>query len=507
MPIAGIRSKIDELTQYTFSKNCSSIPLYFFLLMICLGLGFDFSFICKSVYDQKRMIQFAIFVLLVLVFLFDRKQVGGICSAWSTLPPITRSALKLVIVLGAVSCFLSPLPKYAFQEWSLFGLLFLLMLYLSDRLVSFSAQKIVLLTLAVAFSIYAWRFLAGAYFPEMTIDIKMENRELFVGFIHPRFLNQLQSWLLPLLAVFVIVFRYVQNSYRWLLWIPGMTGWMLLFLSNGRGTLIAMVFSSVVVLILFGQKAFKWFKIHATLAILGFLFYIFLFYILPYILSIKIDMLNMADRLANEGLNSRDLLWSMALDLALANPIFGFGPQQFALVDNQALAAHPHSAPIQWISEWGMISFCLVFGIVIYGFIKWIKFVKNRLNEPSTAQSALLVGLTASLTAGATHSLVSGVIVMPFSQLLLCVILGWVLSIYNTVKNPNSTIFKPEIFQKAGLTIAALVFLFTLFYTSFPDIVQTDQASEKFLIQYPNKTVINPRFWKQGLIGVKNTQP
>ena len=484
----------------------SLIPLYFFLAMFCVALGFDFNIFTVSVYDQKRLIQVSTFVLLGITLLFDRRLLIDIHQAWSYLPTISRRVLLLVAVLGALSSYLAPLPKPAFQEWSLFGLLFMFTLYVSTQLSSLSVQKVVLAMLAIAVSLYSWRFLAGAYLPSLGLIGGIKGYDVFVGFAHPRFLNQIQTWVLPLFPALLVVFSGVPRRYYWLLWVPGILGWTLLYASSGRATLIAMICSAIVVLVLFTRKSFAWLKVHSLFAIVGLALYLLLFHAIPHMLSVGMNLPKVTERLAQDGLMGRESLWRLAWEITRENPLLGLGPQQYANYHYHAIAAHPHSAYFQWVSEWGLVSFALICGLLVYGFTKWVKFCRHTLHKDNGEESIILISLTASLVAGATHALVSGIIVMPFSQMLMCLVIGWVLAIYFSAGISNSSHSGAINFQRIGVLTIALIFIGTISYTSYPALTQTDQLREAYLTQYPREKILKPRFWNQGLIGWQKVQ-
>jgi putative inorganic carbon (HCO3(-)) transporter len=481
------------------------IPLTFFLLMFCLALGFENSMYSQSVYDQKRIIQLVTFILLGVVLLFSQDLLRRMQSVWANFPTTTRRVLLLVAVLGVISSYFASLPKHAFQEWSLFGLLFIFTLYVGTQLSSFLVQKIVLAVLAIGISLYSWRYLAGVYLPSLGIADAVRGYGLFIGFAHPRFLNQIQSWVLPLLPALVIVFRGVQKRYQWLLWLPGILCWTLLFASSGRATLIAMIVSAVAIFIFFHRKCLQWLKLHVLFAISGLIFYLILFQAIPQILSVEMNIPNVTERLAQDGLMGRERLWGLAWELTRSNPLLGMGPQQYANFKYHAIAAHPHSAPLQWMSELGIVSFGLVLGVLVFGFIRWLKFSRREVTGSSAEQSIVLIGLTASLIAGSIHALVSGIIVMPFSQMIMCMIIGWALAVYN--RTYISADLGPVTFHHVGFISVVILFLLAILYASYPNITHIDKSRAEFITQHPEETIFKPRFWNQGLIGWRHGQP
>ena len=477
-----------------------SFPLYVFLFLFAISLGFDLPGIWDSVYDQKRVVQLVVLILLALSMVFLPTVANAICKAWLVLPFLSRYVFLTVVVLGGVSSLLAPYQNAAFQEWSLFGLLFLLILYLQSTLYKQRNEKIVLTWLGFGVLLYSWRYFSSAFLPSLFNQHATVGYELFIGFAHPRFYNQIQSWLLPLLVLLPIAFTKTPRRYLWVLWIPGITSWTLLFASSGRGTLIAMAISTVAVLIIFKNKAKAWIKIHLWYAGSGLLLYVGLFRGLPWLMNIELSAEEITSRLANAGLMGRDSLWNYALQMIIDNPVLGIGPQQYAIYDVHKIAAHPHSAPLQWMSEWGLLSFLLISGLLIFGFSNWISFCKKKfsLGDKNSLQNMLLIALTASLLSGATHSLVSGVIVMPYSQLLMCTVIGWTLATY--YREREATTLTVSLRYRLLASGCATILLGILVFTTGSDVLTTDKRQKEYLAEHPQQTILRPRIWNQGHI-------
>jgi O-antigen ligase len=218
-------------------------------------------------------------------------------------------------------------------------------------------------------------------------------------------------------------------------------------------------------------------------------------------LSVGMNLPKVTERLAQDGLMGRESLWRLAWEITRENPLLGLGPQQYANYHYHAIAAHPHSAYFQWMSEWGLVSLALICGLLVYGFTKWVKFCRHTLHKDNGEESIILISLTASLVAGATHALVSGIIVMPFSQMTMSLVIGWVLAIYFSDNMFKKTTSGVKNHQRIVLLIISVMFLGTISYTSYPAISQIDQLRENYLAKYPQTTILKPRFWRQGLIG------
>lgn len=491
----------------TEEKNHSRLlfeisTLTWFLFSFCIAMIFNLNAVSDSEYDQKRFVQFSIFLVLCLDLIFRQDVRKELSAAWAIMPLPAQTTVILVIILGAISSFFCPFPKHAFQEWSSICCLLFLTLYLSTRLSSSATQKIVLAALGVIFFLYAWRCLAGTYVPSWTLLGAVGGPDQFIGISNRRFLNQLQSWTIPLLAVLPIFFSpIIVIRHRWVLWLPGILSWLLLFASDGRGVLLGSIAGAAVVLSLHGRTCLTWIKVYLSMALAGFALYQTLFFWIPRIFDAGTSSLSVSERLVDGTLSNREGLWRLAWQFAQDNPILGIGPHQFARLEIGAIATHPHSAPLQWMSEWGMVSFALVAMLMIWGAIEWVRFSKtSQMNLPAE-QSVIIFAITASLIAGSVHSLVSGIIVMPFSQLMMALVIGWALGLFHASKTPLIAEQRAAKSQRYLPTFLVVFLTGILIATSYPEILMVDERTKQFFEKHPQQGTLHPRFWNQGLNG------
>jgi O-antigen ligase len=257
----------------------------------------------------------------------------------------------------------------------------------------------------------------------------------------------------------------------------------------------------MLVVVLFRGRSLAWAKTYLMLAIYGLLVYGLFFIFIPPYLGLEHEPSTVIQRLGNDGLMGRDRLWGRALELWIGQPIFGIGPQQYAVFELQNSAAHPHSAPLQWLSEWGIISFCIVSALLFWGAIAWLAFSRKFVNEATAQQSVILISVTASLVAGSVHGLVSGIIVMPLSQLTMCLVVGWALAIYHGSCRTAGVREQPRSSEQRGLVILVLLLTATLAATSYPEIAMGERRTSSYTDSHPEEKWLRPRFWQQGYIG------
>jgi O-antigen ligase len=111
-----------------------------------------------------------------------------------------------------------------------------------------------------------------------------------------------------------------------------------------------------------------------------------------------------------------------ALAFVREHPFFGVGPGQFGLQQYSMPAAHPHNTPLQLASEYGIpagaAGIALILTLVVFA-------VRSLRVEIPGNNDLVGASLAAALMAGITDSLFSGNLIMPHSQVLLCVVAGW----------------------------------------------------------------------------------
>jgi O-antigen ligase len=235
----------------------------------------------------------------------------------------------------------------------------------------------------------------------------------------------------------------------------------------------------------------RWAGWQGLAALIGLTSFWLLFRVLPDYLGLKV--FNFAGDRLSTSLSARDVIWHQAWEMIKERPLLGFGPMHFADIPNP-VAAHPHQAILQWACEWGIPSTLLVMWLVSKGL--WATFRLIRANHRSTEPVDLLrVCLFASLIGALTQSMVDGVIVMPYSQLWLAIVVGWLIGIHDFSTEPPAV--RP-IAQKGWVAILTLAVVY-LGYIVFRDAPNLDQREQVYIQEHGGR--FQPRFWMQGVIG------
>lgn len=455
-------------------------------------------------HDSQRIWQLFIISLLSLGFLYQ----------WYLKKPKTEKLLLNlsadstgfyllvgISVLGLISVFLSEYIEYALLEYSFTFLLVLLVIVLSpiSQKGLFNFGRFIYITAIIYASIYVIIFI-GNYITsfldpmvvlwpnKITYSITIGETTLtgkdILYFSNKRFFNHTQTWTFPILLSAIVFFKKrFRGQFRTeviLLYVLTSIWWLLVFASGGRGTLIAVIASSILVLMIFKEEAAEFVKTCFSTLAAGLGGYLFFYIYLP--VKREAPLLRFTD-------NNRFDLWLNGLEIWTENPFFGVGPMHYAVLEGLPEEAHPHNFFIQFLSEWGIFSFIFLAGI-IFLFARSI-FRLNKSPKLNHSRSIVAIGMYVSMGAALIHSLVSGIMHTPMSQMWFVVILGWLLA-WNYKK-------ESRLFNKYILSTLLIVLIVTILVLTVPIIDDLSATYIDYLQKYPDSKLW-PRFWGQGLI-------
>jgi O-antigen ligase len=187
--------------------------------------------------------------------------------------------------------------------------------------------------------------------------------------------------------------------------------------------------------------------------------------------------------------NDRISLWKQAWSMIQTYPWLGVGPMHYAWYPN-AIAAHPHNSILQLAAEWGLPATLLLLSLAVYGMFCWLQRF-NPITLQATNNQHLAVVLFFTLIANACYSMVDGVIVMPLSQVMMAVILGLMLGLYND----NQLTKKTKHFNFIRRLFAAIV-LIGLVWSVLPELLPRLLGNEQMIPK--GYQTVGPRFWQEG---------
>ncbi|HWW07816.1 O-antigen ligase family protein [Collimonas sp.] len=409
--------------------------------------------------------------------------------------------LVLFFVLGIASAAIAYSTRYAMFEWANFLLLMIMsMIVATDIAAKGNAllDRVLLLCMSgvavyvsITFIIYIAIFFIGSQPP---------NDALIFGYSNYRFFNHVQTITLPLLALFTI--RCNSRKQKIFCWFVISAWWTLLLVSAGRGTFVGLLAGICVVAVYLRKDAFPWCRLMLFTALTGLVGYLFFYVLIPMALGLAPFgfLFSVVKRSIENPDSNRWELWTRAWEMIVAHPWLGAGPLHFAHFGRSIQnGAHPHNWILQIASEWGIPALlCLVAAIVLA--IRKLLMVRQYLVSTDTQNHfALAAWLTIGI-AILVDSLVSGLIVMPSSQLWIALYIGcaWGWSVSMTPAQTTGNVRLPVAVRLCGV-IGALVLIYFVCNGLWPEIGDLPFYEEQSLQRdlYVNP-VLRPRIWAGG---------
>lgn len=450
-----------------------------FLLLITISLSYTLLTNLLG-YDDKRVLELLIICTSLLWAISNEVHLV------STDPHFSRYAFYMLIVLAGASTLQSPSHQHALLEVCVFaGLVYVCQLtatlWSQYRLALIQWMIYAILLGAV---IYMVGFYTG-YLASFIEAIPLIWPEPFFGFSNVRAFNQYQLWTLALVCLPLLEFNIERSrTRRWIFAILG-GWWALLFASASRGVLLAWLVAMLVTAWCYRQIAWPLLRLQLASFITGLSLYGLLFHLLPSFLVGGI----LTSTVLRDQTNDRISLWKQAWSMIQTYPWLGVGPMHYAWYPN-AIAAHPHNSILQLAAEWGLPATLLLLSLAVYGMFCWLQRF-NPITLQATNNQHLAVVLFFTLIANACYSMVDGVIVMPLSQVMMAVILGLMLGLYND----NQLTKKTKHFNFIRRLFAAIV-LIGLVWSVLPELLPRLLGNEQMIPK--GYQTVGPRFWQEG---------
>lgn len=447
-------------------------------------------------FNEKRTLQVSVLVLIGSAIILSQKNRRDLLYNFRRLPLLSRWGLGVVFSLGIASSTLAPAPFYAFLEMGHYLLLVTLAGVVASvvRRSPEQAEKAILGVVVVSTTLYAVYF-----FGEYTRYLVTSNVDPWpdgqTNFSNIRIFNQYQTLTLPLLASGALGYFGKWRVSKAATFALVVLWWALIFASDVRGTPLAMTTAAVGVVILFRSRAKGWILVQGLGLVLGLGLY--------YLLFSTNSVPPVADRLTDVSQNSQRLqYWQTCLEMAWAHPLLGAGPMHFAWPPyHYATGASPHNAIMQWLGEWGIPSTIIMCSLIAWGIWSWMLQERNISEHGDETSSCVQVSLVAAVLAGVAHSMVSGVILAPLSQVLLALLAGWVWGRYKFSGNPSSDVSS---FRTHAIFCVLLVGAVMVVGSSLRDLATVTERRIAFMNSVERNT-LSPRYWTQGYIGVRDS--
>lgn len=458
----------------------------FYLLATSAFFPLDF----LGVFDAKRVLQLVLFtVILVFALAWAPLRMATVAQL-GRISKLNRYLLGLFFLIGVVSSLRLDHPAYALIDVAMMFLMIVLIAVMAasrdlsgNRFDKWAA----LLLAAVGFAVVIQElmgFVAGWVFgTEFSYD------QALIHFAHPRFYNHLQTWSISLLGALPLLFPRKPWVKIGSILLIGLQ-WFLVIALAARGTAVSLFFAMVFVAFWLPKQRKFWIKFQLTGLLVGIVIYsgvIFLNGLLiPKSKSGDFYAYSVGRPMAHTS--GRSIFWRLSLQDAINHPFLGSGPTRFACDSKLTLPAHPHSFPLGILGEWGIIAFILFLIIAINIGIGFLKNIKWQ-NEKSLSGPPLKAMLASSLIAGAAHACLSGVMIMPASQLAMIIIGGWSLSLSQTTQKETQS---PGLLK--GMIVTAMILASTILVFATGEISKTSEKSLEADFDHP----LAPRFWQDG---------
>jgi O-antigen ligase len=430
--------------------NVRTMP---FCVLLCAALYANFLVVAG--HDRQRILEIAVLLVGAVMDLVRRRLKlrllfegpAGIC-------------LATFFALGITSGTMAFSPRFALFEVAALFLLYLLATQVGDEVVRRGpvALRLILQTTAATVVLYSVYFLV-AYVSAFCLGNPLTPDDFAWGFSKFRFFNHVQTSILPL---FVLLCCLTARTDRLRpLWL-GVTiyWWTALIATTGRGTLVGIAMGCTIIAIVLRRTAIPYLRMAALTAALGLVTYFILLVAVPAVLGAQgMGAISfVVERTANDPASGRMFLWRRAADLITQHPLLGVGPMHFAhYAGDLHIGAHPHDWLMQFGSEWGLPALaCLLATIVLA--LRALLHAGRKIAEGDVANQTIFAALLMGAVAILVDGLVSGLFVMPQSQLAIALYLGCAIGWYKTVL-PAPCPAAPNIVGRVGgalLVVAAM---------------------------------------------------
>lgn len=437
----------------------------------------------SSFHNNQRLLELygVIFALIIIAL----RLING-----SSLPSLFSRPITLLLVpfflLGLASSSYAYSPRHAFFEWANFLLLLGLSWIVAAEISAKGDIMLDNILLVCGFACAAYLVLEFAlYISVLKEGVQPTSAQLIAGYDNYRFFNHVQTISLPMLGLMA---ARVHDRVRKVIW-WGTTAlwWMLLFVGVGRGTFLGLTVGIAFVWCTMHETAGAWCRSMVLAGLAGFVAYWFFYVAIPLIQGLEPFgfFFSSVSRTIENPTSGRLHLWTRALDMIHENPWLGAGPVHFSHYGlDLKIAAHPHNWALQIASEWGIPALFFLSGVLALAMRRLWQLRKATSARNQNTLAVWLVTGSAILVDG----LVSGLIVMPASQLWIALYVGcawgWTLSLSPSVKTID---LRPSVVSRAIIIFATLLMIYALANGIWPELrdqnILMDLASSKMIFQ------------------------
>lgn len=487
MQTTAIRSSLNGHARLPASLGCG--------LLLCLALFVNF--MLMGGHDHQRLVELATVLIGAGIVLVACPSV--LVGMFAGPAGKVLAAFFALGIFGATAAFSPRLA--AFEVANLF-LLYLLASAIATEIARRGqrAMRLILGCMGVACAMYACLFF-GTYLGSIGLGKSLALEDFTPNFSNIRFFNHAQTLTLPLLVL--LCCSTPRASKLGKLWLAVTAyWWMALLATNGRGTLVGIAAASVVVAVLARRRARQYLRTMALTVVLGLLAYGVFLVAIPAMLGIPgiNAVAYVVDRTTADPTSGRTVLWHQAMAMAAQHPWLGVGPMHFAHQEGVVhTCAHPHNWVFQIAAEWGLPALlCLLIAIGLG--LRALLRAGGRIAAGDTDNEATFAALLAGAVAVLVDGLVSGIVVMPQSELTVALHLGCALGWYRAVA-PGSAPAAPQRMSRVIMTIGVVVAMMAVIVAVQADVPTAWRGGDVLTPAQEAAnpgTLLSPRLWKAG---------
>ena len=445
-------------------------------------------------YDLQRICQLILLGGTGLYLLVDQPLRQASFFYFERLVSYQKLLLALFFILGILSSLHAVEPVYALMEVSTFFLLLVFgftfagaLLLEKDRLIKHFNYLIITLSIISAFiALLSW--ISFKSNPELSNSLNQAGTLSYFlpapGYMNPRFFDDANIFLIPLLLS--LVFYFDSKTLRILIL-------FLVSLSFARGLSGASriyfydpLALFIVLPLIFRKRALPFLSLLLICILAGLLLYEVLY-------TWGIGQIPKSITLIS--LDHRTLLWKIAFHLIATHPFLGVGPLHYGLYafSTENYAAHPHSFILALCAEWGLLAFSLAAFLTLNNLLHFVK------QAPRTENTPTMIGLTAAFTGGFLMMSIDGLALMPPGQILLALSMG--LAIFNCAQFHSLKLLclASKRFDRS-LIVLILLALALVAWSVLPMISALPQMNAIYLNSCKINCTLSPNYWSQGFV-------
>ncbi|CAM2794042.1 O-antigen ligase family protein [Vibrio rarus] len=404
-------------------------------------------------YDTKRLFVCALVIGVCLSLIFWAELRIRLVQRYMSASIGVRTLVATFFVLALIADLFGLYPNKGVVHYFYFiGLLFFTLCFSLERPSLKSFKLFGLIILCGFFSVFIGYSVATFWGDGATI-------RTILSYANPRFLNQVQVWLV-IPSLYMVLVSKSRISYLF-----PVLNFAVMFALDARGLAVASIGGIILWALIDRKNRHEIIKIALFTLTIGLLISVIFLSPLPtYIMHGEgsRSLLDLRDNTAN-----RWSLWYYGIEMSR---FFGLGGDGYVCTSTQEI--RPHNSVIYVLLNWGVIpALCyMALGLILFKQVIQEKRYRYR-----------VIGL--SLLTGLAYSLVSSVLDSPLSLLLACLFTGWFCG--------RTPLVKPVDYPRwvtGLLIIASLLSVLSVIYKA------SQRIKNDFYI-HNEESVLRPQFW------------